>query len=214
MLTETTVYIVDDEACIRSTLCRLFRHRSLQVEDYASATEFLQAYCDDSPGCLLADINMPGMDGLALQQALNNNNISIPVIFITGSNNVATAVIALKSGAFDFVQKPFDNQQLVQRVNEAIQLDLQNRNNRLLCSEYEHKAMKLTPREKDVMHWLVAGKANKVIARLLDISSRTVEIHRKNVLQKMQADFVSELIQMSLSHRYRSGSPATSENNK
>jgi two-component system, LuxR family, response regulator FixJ len=194
MKLEPTVFVVDDECYIRTAMQRNFKASGIQVETYASANEFLLAYKPDIPGCLVLDVQMPNVAGPELQNIIAARNISIPIIFLTGTADVATAVNAIKSGAIDYLQKPIQHEQLLERVKEAIHRDLLARNHRLHTQATQHKLKALTPREHDVLKWLLTGKPNKVIAKLLNISNRTVEVHRKNILQKMQTKSVPALI--------------------
>ncbi len=195
---EPTVYIVDDELIIRLILEDIFNAANLPVETYASAEDFLVTYSPDNPGCLLLDIIMPGIDGLELQKALTARGNKTPVIFLTGSGDVPIAVEAMKAGATDFIQKPVEADTVLKCVNKAMALDLRRRYERLQRSQVEQRITLLTPRELEVMNWVVRGKSNKMIARILDISSRTVEVHRKKVIDKMQAESVADLVQMVL----------------
>jgi FixJ family two-component response regulator len=198
MAPEPTVYIVDDELIIRSILEDIFDAANLPVATYASAEDFLLAYSPENPGCLLLDIIMPGMNGLELQKALSTRGNNTPVIFLTGSGEVPIAVEALKAGAIDFIEKPVEAKTVLNSVKKAMELDLRRRYELLQRSQVEQRIALLTPRELEVMNWVVQGKSNKMIARILDISSRTVEVHRKKVIDKMQADSVADLVQMIL----------------
>jgi len=198
MAPEPTVYIVDDELIIRSILEDIFNAAHLPVETYASAEDFLLAYSPDNPGCLLLDIVMPGLNGLELQKALSARSNNTPVIFLTSSGDVQIAVEAMKAGAIDFIEKPVEAKVVLQCVKKAIELDQRRRYEQLQHSQVELRVALLTPRELEVMNWVIRGKSNKMIARILDISSRTVEVHRKNVFDKMQARSVADLVQMVL----------------
>jgi len=198
MAAEPTVYIVDDELIIRIILEDIFNAANLPVESYASAEDFLVTYSPDNPGCLLLDIIMPGMNGLELQKVLTAQGNKTPVIFLTGSGDVPIAVEAMKAGAADFIEKPVEAKTVLKCVNKAMKLDLQRRYERLQRSQVEQRIALLTPREYEVMNWVIQGKSNKMIARILHISSRTVEVHRKKVIDKMQARSVADLVQMVL----------------
>lgn len=195
---DVTVFVVDDDIGVRNSLRRLFRHAGLNVETYASAEEFLDAYNVNIPGCLLLDVNMPGMNGLDLQIILVERRIRIPVIILSGAGNVPIVVRAMKAGALDFIEKPSESEVLLDRVSKAISLDAQARRDQLQCAEIELRLARLTPRERAVMDMLIVGKANKMIGYELGISSRTVEIHRARLMQKMQVDSVPELVQVAL----------------
>lgn len=198
MNSEPTVYAVDDDDFTRSLLEEIFGAADQSVETFASAQEFLDTYSPNNRGCLLLDMLMPGMDGLELQQNLKQRGNYTPVIFLSGSDHVRSAVQALKSGAVDFIEKPVKPKEVLLSVNNAIALDSKIRNRRLQDAEIEHRLTQLTRRETEVMKWIVRGKSNKLVARILDISTRTVEVHRRNVLGKMQAESLAELVQMVL----------------
>ncbi|MBZ0096761.1 MAG: response regulator transcription factor [Sulfuricella sp.] len=198
MKLEPTVYIVDDDAEMRSALYRLVRSAGMRAEAFASAPEFLSAYHSDPPGCLLLDVKMPRMSGLELQQRLKLEQINIPIVFLTGYGNVPAAVSAMKLGALDFLEKPFDNEVLLDRLQKAIQMDATARLNRHRQTRIGHGLARLTPRERETTDMLVAGKPNKAIADLLGVSVRTVETHRANIMAKMQAESLSDLVRMML----------------
>jgi len=196
MALESTVYAVDDDPIVHILLEALFEGANIPVETYSSAEEFLVAYSPDNPGCLLLDIVMPGMSGLELQKVLAVHDNNPPIIFLTGAAEVQMAVEALKSGAIDFIEKPVQPAVVLDCVKNAMGVDLQSRYERLQKSHITQRIMLLTPREHDVMKWMVRGKSNKNIARILSISSRTVENHRKKVIDKMQANSVIDLTTM------------------
>ena len=152
----------------------------------------------DAPGCLVLDIRMPGMSGLELQQQLNRSGSMLPVIFITGHGDVQMAVQAMKEGAFDFIQKPFRDQDLIDRVNHALRHDLENRDSVARRADIQRRLESLTPREQQVLKLVVDGAANKVIAIDLGLSERTVEIHRAKVMEKMDARSVAHLVKLRL----------------
>lgn len=196
MLHEPTVYAVDDDLLTRILLENIFQAANLRVETFSSAEEFLATYNPKNTGCLLLDILMPGMDGLELQEKLTEQGNQTPVIFLSGSDEVRIAVQALKAGAVDFIEKPIQPNVVVGCVQKALELDQQNRYKQLQRTQIKQRITLLTPREAEVMKWIVRGKSNKVIGRILTISSRTVEVHRKKVLEKMQADSIAELVNM------------------
>ena len=195
---KATVLIVDDDDAVRRAMGTLMESVGYAYLTYNSAAEFLSRYDSAQPGCLILDIRMPGMSGLELQQELNRRGIQIPVIFVTGHGDVPMAVDAMKKGAFDFVQKPFRDQDLLDRVNRALQADATVRQESAGKDAVLHRWGTLTPREKEVMALIVEGKANKVIAMDLNLSERTVEIHRARVMEKMKARSVAQLVKMSL----------------
>ena len=164
----------------------------------APAQEFLDAYSEDRAGCLVLDIRMPGMSGLELQQKLNEKHSILPIIFITGHGDVPMAVEAMQAGAVDFIQKPFRDQDLIDRINQALEKDSSNRAALGERNDIRRRLETLTPREREVLDLVVHGKANKVIAGDLKLSQRTVEIHRARVMEKMQASSLAHLVRMVL----------------
>jgi len=199
--TKPVVFIVDDDDAVRESLEFLMKSIDQPSEPYASAQEFLDAYSPDKPGCLLLDIRMPGMSGLELQEKLDEMHAVTPVIFITGHGDVPMAVQAIKAGAADFIQKPFRDQELIDRIKEVLEEDAENRAGRLEKSEILKRMETLTEREKEVMEQVVAGKANKVVAIDLNVSQRTVEIHRANVMEKMKAKSLAQLVRLVMKAR-------------
>jgi two-component system response regulator FixJ len=197
-----TVYVVDDDDGMRRALSLLLNTVGYKTAAFAGPVEFLDKFKPETAGCLVLDIRMPGMSGLELQQHLNRMGAMLPVIFITGHGDVPMAVQAMKEGAFDFVQKPFRDQDLLDRINHALQQDKENRGTLARRADVLHRVESLTPREKQVMAMVVDGAANKVIAIDLGLSERTVEIHRAKVMEKMGARSVAHLVklQMSLSN--------------
>jgi len=195
---EPTVFIVDDDEAVRDSLQWLMRSVGLTVETFPSAHDFLTRYQPDRPGCLVLDIRMPGMSGLDLQEQLADEGVQIPVIFITGHGDVPIAVRALKAGAIDFIEKPFKDQALLDSVQRAIALDEEQRVEHGVQADISARLQRLTPREREVMEMVVAGKANKVIAIDLGVTQKTVEAHRAKVMEKMEARSLSELVKMSL----------------
>ncbi len=193
-----TIFIVDDDAAVRDALKLLLRSVGQAVETYASGQEFLESYAEDRPGCLVLDIRMPGMSGLELQQKLNERHCILPIIFITGHGDVPMAVEAMQAGAVDFIQKPFRDQDLIDRINQALEKDQSNRAALGERNDIRRRLETLTPREREVLDLVVQGKANKVIAGDLKLSQRTVEIHRARVMEKMQASSLAHLVRMVL----------------
>jgi FixJ family two-component response regulator len=170
----------------------------LTAVTYPSAQAFLDAYAPEQPGCLVLDVRMPGMSGLELQHQLNARGAVVPVIFITGHGDVPMAVDAMQHGAFDFVQKPFRDQELLERVHRALAKDRETRHQLRETDGIRRRFASLTPREREVMLLIVQGKANKVMAGDLDVSQRTVEIHRARVMEKMEARSLAQLVRMAL----------------
>jgi RNA polymerase sigma factor (sigma-70 family) len=195
----TTIFIVDDEEAVRNSLCRLFRLAGFETRAFSSAEEFLEFYKTDIPGCLLLDVRMPGMDGLELQNILAARKINIPIVFLTGSGDIPLAVNAMKGGAFDFIEKPFEQDMLLDRIRKAIEFDAQHRRKDSASAEIQQRLAALSARERDVLEGIVAGRSNKLIAQQLGISSRTVEVYRQRLMDKMRAGSVVELVQMVMS---------------
>lgn len=195
---EPTVFVVDDDEAIRSAIRFLMRTAKLNVETYDSAEQFLTEYDPGWPGCLVLDVRMPGMSGLDLQRVMNEREMKIPVIIITGHGDVPMAVEAMKNGVADFIEKPFKNDELLQKVRQCISYDASSRQEISGASELAERLHSLTPREKEVMDLLVQGKRNKLIAAELGISSRTVEAHRSRVMEKLQADSLSDIVRIAM----------------
>ena len=196
MTPEPTVFVVDDDQAVRRFLCGLIASVDLRVEAYASAREFLDAYEPGRPGCLLLDIRMPGMSGLELQKELAQRTIDLPVIILTGHGDVQVAVHAMKAGALDFIEKPFNNELLLDRIQKAVAKSVDAGSTRVRRDKIMGRVELLTPRERQVLDMVVAGETNKGVARRLDISERTVEIHRSNAMAKMQAKSLVDLVKM------------------
>ncbi len=195
---EPTVFVVDDDPAMRDSLCWLLQSVDLHVETYPSADAFLAAYDVGRPGCLVLDVRMPGMSGLNLQDELRTRNIRLPIIMLSGHAEVPTAVRALKAGAIDFMEKPFSDELLLDRIRQAIDLDREQRDAGARRAAVAERYALLTPREREVMELVTAGKANKVIAADLGLSPKTVEVHRAAVMDKMHADSVADLVRMRL----------------
>lgn len=193
-----TVYVVDDDDGMRRALGALLSTVDYQALFYSRPSEFLANFKPDDPGCLVLDIRMPEMSGLELQQQLNKMGSMLPVIFITGHGDVPMAVKAMKEGALEFIEKPFRDQDLLDRINHALQQDAENRKSISRRTEVSKRLETLTPRERQVMDLVVEGSANKVIAIDLGLSERTVEIHRAKVMEKMGARSVAHLVKMHL----------------
>jgi two-component system response regulator FixJ len=190
------VFIVDDDEAVRSSLRLLLKSVGLVPSALGSARDFLDKYDPAQPGCLVLDVRMPEMSGLELQEQLNLKGAVLPVIFITGHGDVPMAVEAMQAGACDFLQKPFRDQDLIDRIQRALDKDRTNRaalNERTLIRE---RLQSLTPREREVLAMVTSGKANKVMAADLGVSQRTVEIHRARVMEKMSAASLAQLVRM------------------
>jgi FixJ family two-component response regulator len=195
---DPVIYVVDDDDGMRHALGTLLGTVGYKTEMYARPSDFLTKFKPDLPGCLVLDIRMPEMSGLELQQRLNRAGALLPVIFITGHGDVPMAVQAMKEGAYQFLQKPFRDQELLDHINHALKFDLENRKGLARKAELTRRLKSLTPREQQVMHLIVEGQANKVMAIDLGLSERTVEIHRAKVMEKMGAGSVAHLVKMHL----------------
>ncbi len=196
--TQSTVYIVDDDQAIRHAMELLMRSVGLSYEIFHSGDDFLSSYDSDRAGCLVLDIRMPGLGGLELQEKLNELGSTLPIIFITGHGDVPMAVEAMQKGAVDFIQKPFRDQDLLDRISDALKTDQERRSAREEKSSVQSRIEKLTNRERQVMDLVVTGKPNKVIAYELGVSQRTVEIHRARVMEKMEARSLADLVRMHM----------------
>jgi RNA polymerase sigma factor (sigma-70 family) len=193
-----TVFVVDDDPSIRFAMQALMDSVDLDHEIYGSADEFLENVDEQRPGCLVLDIRMPGLGGLELQEELIKRGNTVPIIFITGHGDVPMAVDAMQKGAVDFIQKPFRDQDLLDRVREALSTDEERRAEQQQHAEVADRLARLTNREREVFDLVVTGKPNKVIAYELGVSQRTVEIHRARVMEKMQARSLADLVKMHM----------------
>jgi len=195
------IFVVDDDEAVRLSTEMLVRSMGLRAESFDSASEFLEDFDPQQPGCIILDIRMPGMSGLELQEHLNELGASIPVIFVTGHGDVPMAVKAMKAGAVDFLQKPFRDQELIDRVHAALDHDSLEREMSEARARVQDRIETLTTREVEVMDQVVEGMANKEIAFELGLSPRTVEIHRARVMSKMRAGSLPDLVRQVLKAR-------------
>ncbi|RDH93201.1 MAG: DNA-binding response regulator [endosymbiont of Seepiophila jonesi] len=202
-----TVFIVDDGQEVRNALQLLMQSVGLSVACYASAGIYLDAFDASLPGCLVVDIRMPGMSGMELQERLQGEAIYPPIIFITGHGDVPMAVRAVKNGAVDFIEKPFRDQTLLDSVHRAIEQDANRRGEVLRLTDIQDRFEQLTPREREVLGLVIAGKRNKKISDEMGITLSTVEAHRSKVMEKMHADTLSHLMRMMLSLDRNYGKP-------
>ena len=193
---QALVIVVDDDEAVRSSTRLLLKSVGLPAVTYSSAQEFLDNYDEQQPGCVVLDVRMPGMSGLELQQFLNLRGAVIPVIFITGHGDIPMAVEAMQQGAFDFLQKPFRDQDLLDRVQRALEKDKGNRALLREKTRIQERRDSLTPREREILELMTRGKPNKVMAADLGVSQRTVEIHRARVMEKMGASSLAQLVRM------------------
>jgi len=192
-----TVFVVDDDSAVRKSFQWLVESIGMNIEAYSSAREFLEKHDANRPGCLVLDVRMPGMSGIELQETLASKGIQTPIIIVTGYGDVPTAVRAMKKGAVDFIEKPFNDQEMLDRIQIAIEKDAKIRREDSLREQLVERATTLTPREKLVMRRVVAGLSNKEIARDLGISPRTIEVHRAKVMEKMRAGSLAELVRFA-----------------
>jgi len=190
----TLVYLVDDEFSVRDSLALLIESTGQSVRSFESAEAFLNNYDPEHPGCLLLDVRMPSMSGLELQGELLKREIFIPIIFISGHAGIPDSAKAFRAGAVDFLEKPFDNEILLERIDEAIKKDIASREQFIEHREIQNRLDHLTHREQEVLSLIVRGHSNKEIARILDISNRTVEAHRASIMEKMQVKSLAELM--------------------
>ena len=198
MTTERVVHVIDDDADVRQSLAFLLTAAGLTVRVHDSALAFLDVLPGIKDGCVVTDVRMPGMDGLELQRRLRQQKVRLPVIVMTGHGDVPLAVEAMKSGAVDFIEKPFEDETLLSAIRSALARQAQASDRDARATAIQQRIAKLSEREREVLDRLVAGKANKVIAFELGISPRTVEVYRANVMTKMQAESLSELVRMAL----------------
>jgi len=194
---EPTVFVVDDDAAVRQSFEWLVGSVGLRTETFESARAFLKAYDPARPGCLVLDVRMPGMSGLELQERLLAEGITLPIIMVSGYGDVPTAVRVMKQGAVDFVEKPFSDQAMLDRIQASIERDQRTREADAERAGARDSRASLTRRETEVMESVIAGRSNKEIARALAISPKTVEVHRANVMKKMRADSLADLVRLA-----------------
>lgn len=193
---DAKVHIVEDDEAVRDSLKLVLESVGYKVAAYESANQFIEDWNADMAGCMVLDIRMPGMNGMELQRRLNERNSILPIIFVTGHGDVPMAVEAMQQGAVDFVQKPYREQELLEKIERAFSIDRDNRGSLQSRQDIATRLASLTPRELDVLRLMVEGKANKVIAIDLNISQRTVEIHRARVMEKLNANSLAHLVRM------------------
>ncbi len=198
MASEPTVFIVDDDEGVREAVSLLMESIGLAAESYPSAQAYLDAFDATRPGCLVLDVRMRGMSGLDLQQRLAGEPLHPPIIIVTGHGDVPMAVRAVQAGAVDFIEKPFNDQVLLDAVHRALQRDAEVRGQAMRLADIKDRLQRLTPREREILDLIVAGRRNKVIAADLGISQSTVEAHRAKVMEKLDARSLSDLMRMVL----------------
>lgn len=189
------VFVVDDDEAMRDSMAWLLEANGLTVRMFASAAAFLNAYHEDMAGCLVLDVRMPGMNGLELHERLQGLHSTLPVIFVTGHGDVPMAVSALKKGAADFIEKPFNNKEILGLIEQCLAVEREQFSQRRRRAEIDKRLASLTPREREVMELMSAGRLNKQIADELGISIKTVEVHRGRVMDKMEVRSLAELVQ-------------------
>ena len=192
-------YLVDDEFSIRDSLTLLIKSTGRNVKSFDSAEAFLNEYKPRQPSCLILDVRMPLMSGLELQEELSIRNISIPIIFISGNADIPDSAKAFRAGALDFLEKPFDNQTLLERIDEALRKDVEVKRQLLHKQKIQECLNRLTVREKEVLNLIVNSYSNKEVARILNVSYRTIDAHRSSLMKKMEAENVTTLVSMVMS---------------
>jgi len=195
---QNVVYIVDDDPMVRRSFKRLFKLAGYGATDFESAEDFLANCPAEAHGCLLLDVQMPGLNGLDLQQELEDSDIFLPVVFITGHGDIPMTVQAMKAGAVDFLPKPIDEPVLLDAARRAIERDVQEREKREQLTDARSRIASLSPREREVLEMVIAGLPSKQIARRLEITERTVKAHRHSLMDKAEVDSVAELVELAL----------------
>lgn len=198
-MSDNTVFIIDDDEAVRDSLSWLMKSAGLHAETFDSADAFLDGYKEHRPGCLILDIRMPGMNGLELQAELKRRDFRLPIIVISGHADVPMAVRALKAGAFDFIEKPFNDELLLDLVQRALEQYRKQREDMAETDAWRARIASLTPREREVLDLVVEGASNKQISAELGVSLKTVEAHRAKVMDKLQAESLSHLVRMAVS---------------
>jgi two-component system response regulator FixJ len=204
---EETVFVVDDDPDVRDSLASLLSSANFRVETFDSARSFLTSDALSRTGCLVADVRMPDMDGLELQEEIGKRKSKLPVIIITGHGDVPLAVRAMKAGAVDFLEKPFEEDRLIESIRRAFATGSAIQSQAKAVEAVSARIAQLTGREREVLSLVVAGRANKEIARALNISPRTVEIHRAHVMEKMEAESLAELVRLTMKIADNGASP-------
>lgn len=201
IMKQATIHVVDDDQAVRESIEWLIESVGLNIRTYASANEFLENYTEDSLGCLILDVRMPGISGLDLQHILTERGIDLSVVFVTGHGDVPMAVRALKNGAVDFIEKPFNDQLLLDTIQSAVQKHSQRLKQRAELENLQTRYDNLTTREQEVMDRVVTGKPNRDVGGELGISVKTVEVHRAKVMEKMRARSIADLVKMAMMMR-------------
>jgi FixJ family two-component response regulator len=194
---EATVYIVDDDSSVRAGLSRLLQSMGLTVKTFASAREFLDQAVAEEPGCLIADLRMPAMNGLELQEQLMTRNLNLPVIFLTGYGTVPASVRAMKRGAADFLEKPVEDQVLLDAIYQALEKDRGNRQDQAEVKSIQDRLKSLTPREYEVFTLITTGLLNKQVAYELGTAEKTIKVHRARIMEKMHCESLAQLVRLA-----------------
>ena len=194
---KSIIFIVDDDASVRKSLSRLLGSHGLTVETFDSAEQFLKREPYDGTGCIILDVRMPGLSGIALHDELARTDYPVPVIFITGHGDIPMGVEAMKKGASDFLPKPFEESQLLNAVNRALEKSARDSADRTETERARMRIDRLTPREKEVLPYIIAGMLNKQIAFKLDIAEKTIKVHRGHIMEKLGVDSVAELVRFA-----------------
>jgi FixJ family two-component response regulator len=192
------VYLVDDEFAVRDSLTLLIESAGFAIQSFACALEFLDSYDSERAGCLVLDVRMPAMSGLELQKELSERDIGLPIIFISGHAEVADSAKAFRAGAIDFLEKPFENSVLLDRIEEGINKDRYARSERALKHEILQRLEQLTQREMEVLRLIISSHSNKESAKILKVSNRTIDAHRARIMEKLQADSLAELMKIAM----------------
>ena len=194
---ETTVYVVDDDPSVRAGLSRLLQSMGLTVKTFASAREFLEQPVSEEPGCLIVDLRMPAMNGLELQEQLMTRNLNLPVIFLTGYGTVPASVRAMKRGAVDFLEKPVDDQVLLDAIYQALEKDRENSHHQAEAKAIQDRLKSLTPREYEVFTLITTGLLNKQVAYELGTAEKTIKVHRARIMEKMHCESLAQLVRLA-----------------
>ena len=200
-MVEPTVFIVDDDDAVLDSIAELVMSVGLRTATFRSAQEFRDSFDPERPGCLVLDVRMAHTSGLALQEELNAIDARVPIVFISGHGDISVAIKTINAGAVDFVQKPYHEQQLLDSINEALRRDAEARQHADSSAGFAERLASLTERERDVLEHVVQGLSSKSIARVLDISYRTVELHRSHIMEKLRVHSVAELIRLVIERR-------------
>jgi FixJ family two-component response regulator len=195
-MTEPTVFIVDDDEAVLDSIAELVTSVGYRAATYRSAQQFRDSFDPEQPGCLVLDVRMAHMSGPALQDELNKMNARIPIVFLSGHGDIAVAIKTIKAGAVDFVQKPYREQQLLDSINDAMRRDAETRQAASSGEGFAERLAKLTDREHDILDQVVKGLSSKAIAKVLNISYRTVELHRSHIMDKLRVHSLAELIRL------------------